>query len=520
MPLPINIHDLLRGKHVESERLEFKKGWNPRDVLHTICAFANDFHNLGGGYVIVGVAESQGRPILPPAGLPVESLDGIQKEILNLGFSKITPAYHPVVEPVVIDDRHVLVIWAPGGDGRPYKAVISLAKGEKEQAYFIRKASSTVRARGEEERELLSLAAKVPFDDRINQQARLEDLSRDLMREFLHEVGSNLATQATSLPLAELGRQMHIIGGPDEAPFPLNVGLLFFNPEPHRFFPATQIDVVWFPEGAGGDRFTEKTFRGPLHRMVREALDYVRRNYLNETIIKHPDRAESTHIENFPYAAVEEAIVNAIYHRSYEEREPVEVRISPQEFIVLSYPGPDRSIRLDQLRAGRAVSRRYRNRRIGEFLKELEFTEGRATGIPKIIRSMRDNGLPLPEFEFDADHSYFLVRLPAHPAAIKETESAKKEVSSPVVTISGTKSALSRHQVEILRKCEQESAIADLMNIAERSDRTKFRNQVLSPLLADGLIEMTIPGKPTSSKQRYRTTHKGGALLASLEQEK
>jgi predicted HTH transcriptional regulator len=36
------------------------------------------------------------------------------------------------------------------------------------------------------------------------------------------------------------------------------------------------------------------------------------------------DRAEATRVVNFPYAAVEEAVVNAIYHRSYEEREPVE----------------------------------------------------------------------------------------------------------------------------------------------------------------------------------------------------
>ena len=49
MPLPINIHELLRGKSVEWERLEFKEGWNPLGTLHTICAFANDFHNLGGG---------------------------------------------------------------------------------------------------------------------------------------------------------------------------------------------------------------------------------------------------------------------------------------------------------------------------------------------------------------------------------------------------------------------------------------------------------------------------------------
>ncbi len=47
MPLPLNIHDLLHGATVESERLELKAGWNPEDTLHTICAFANDFHNLG-----------------------------------------------------------------------------------------------------------------------------------------------------------------------------------------------------------------------------------------------------------------------------------------------------------------------------------------------------------------------------------------------------------------------------------------------------------------------------------------
>ena len=61
MSLPINIHDLLRGKPVEWERLEFKEGWNPEAVLHTLCAFANDIHNLGGGYVLIGIAEHDQR---------------------------------------------------------------------------------------------------------------------------------------------------------------------------------------------------------------------------------------------------------------------------------------------------------------------------------------------------------------------------------------------------------------------------------------------------------------------------
>jgi len=79
--------------------------------------------------------------------------------------------------------------------------------------------------------------------------------------------------------------------------------------------------------------------------------------------------------------------------------------------VIVNSPGPDRSVRLDQLRQGKAIPRRYRNRRIGDFLKELEITEGRSTGIPKILRAMKKNGSPPTEFEFDDDHSYFLVRL-------------------------------------------------------------------------------------------------------------
>lgn len=311
---------------------------------------------------------------------------------------------------------------------------------------------------------------------------------------------------------------MGVVGGPDEAPFPLNVGLMMFNREPHRFFPVMQIDVVWFPkEGPGGDKFTEKVFQGPLPRMTRDALDYIKRNFISETVIKHHGRAESTRVENFPYDAIEEAVVNAVYHRGYDVREPVEVRIAHDELVVLSYPGPDRSVRLEQLRAGRAQPRRYRNRRIGEFLKELEFTEGRSTGIPKIIRAMRENGSPPAEFEFDEEHSYFMVRLPVHPTALEVAESVTAKAAEQTNRQAGTKSALSRHQVQILRKCEVESPIGDLMNIAERADRTKFRNQVLSPLLAGGLLEMTIPDKRRSSKQAYRITQKGRQLLASLK---
>ena len=58
MALPINIEDLLNKRKIEGNRIEFKKGWNPVDIYHSLCAFANDFDNLGGGYVLVGCTET------------------------------------------------------------------------------------------------------------------------------------------------------------------------------------------------------------------------------------------------------------------------------------------------------------------------------------------------------------------------------------------------------------------------------------------------------------------------------
>ena len=431
-----------------------------------------------------------------------------------------------------VDGKTILVLYAPGGETRPYRTRASLSAGSRDWAYHIRKHSSTVRARGEDERELLGLAATVPFDDRYHQNASLDDLSFRLIQQHLQDVGSDLLLEVAELSMDVLGRRMNIVGGPSEALFPKNVGLLFFNDRPHEFFAATQIDVVWFPDGPGGDYFEEKEFRGPLAAILRDAVSYIARSFLKEAVVKHPDRPEADRFWNFPVAAIEETLGNAIYHRSYEEREPVEVRVTPEELLVLSYPGADRSIRMEDLQQGRAVSRRYRNRRIGEFLKELDLAEGRSTGVPKILRAMRNNGSPAPSFETDDDRTWFRVRLPVHPSfpadlggAIGEqdteqdnqlenneiavipphdtpqdTEQVTEQVGNLVLALTGE---MRRHELQ------------DLLRIAHRPH---FLETHLNPALKSGLIEMTLPDKPTSRNQRYRRTPAGEALARQLKE--
>ena len=107
MALPVNIDELINGQTVESERIEFKEGWNPEKILHSLCAFANDINNWGGGYFIIGIASKNGKPVLPPIGLNIEYIDAYQKKLIEL-CHKITPNYFPVSSLEKYQGKHIL----------------------------------------------------------------------------------------------------------------------------------------------------------------------------------------------------------------------------------------------------------------------------------------------------------------------------------------------------------------------------------------------------------------------------
>ena len=433
MGLPTSIETLLTGNVVEGARIEFKTSWMPEASLKTICAFANDIDNWGGGYIVLGVKEKNGRPALPVEGIPVSQVDEMMKDLLNK-CNLIQPRYLPVVAPIEYQEKTLIVIWAPGGDVRPYSSpdTFTYLKGKavasKERTFFIRKMASTVKPCQDELNELYSLSNKVPFDDRVNHQAEMTDLNINLIRQYLSAVGSGMVKDLDSRPLEKICEDMGICNTMPEYRKPKNVGLMFFSDEPERFFPYAQIDVVAFPKGLGGDEIDEQTFRGPLDQQLRDALRYISNNYIQRKIIKYPDRAEADHIYNYPYAALEEALANAVYHKAYDVREPIDDKIE-----IVSYPGPVYSVTREQLKDYRVSNRRYRNRRIGEFLKELHLTEGRNTGFKKILDAIKRNGSPLPEFETDKEHSYFISRIFVHPDFISGMEDDKKVDDTEVI---------------------------------------------------------------------------------------
>ena len=146
-----------------------------------------------------------------------------------------------------------------------------------------------------------------------------------------------------------------------------------------------------------------------------QTLSYLSTNVIKKQILKPKDREESDKFYNYPYQALEETVVNSLYHRDWTIREPVEITIEPDRISILNFSGPNHTIPMEAIREGKSLrSRRYRNRRLGEFLKELDLTEGRSTGVPTIQEKLADNGSPRATFETTEDRLTFLIHIPIH----------------------------------------------------------------------------------------------------------
>ena len=412
--LPVNLDNLINRRTIENHRIEFKATWNEETKVATVrstCAYANDLSNLNGGYIIIGIEEENGVPVFPLRGLDDLDLDLVQREIMGACRSGIKPDYLPIIFTEYYEDKALIVLWTPAGDNRPYEAPKRNRSG---YTYWVRSGSSSIEATGDLKRQLFENAAKIPFDDRRGLNGELSDISGELVRRHLRDIRSFLSE--TELSSEDLFDRLRLTVRTNSHKTPKNVALLFFTEEPTKFLESAYIEVVQFGDDSGGDLIEEKEFRGNLPDQIRICLNYMNSLGGGTIIEKSASTPESDRTVPYPYEAMREAIVNAVYHRGYDTlSDPVKIYLYPDRMEITSYPGPVPGIEPHHFKADSIPSLPARNRRIGEFLKELRLAERRGTGIPKIHRKMLENGSPNAEFDFDSDRSFFRVTLPVHP---------------------------------------------------------------------------------------------------------
>jgi ATP-dependent DNA helicase RecG len=250
-----------------------------------------------------------------------------------------------------------------------------------------------------------------------------------------------------------------------------------------KYLPGAQIELIRFhsADAEGSDDFTEKIFTGPIQKQVRDALSYIKAVVIEEKVVKHLNRAEADRFYNYPFSSLEEILVNAVFHKSYQIQEPVEIRVYVDCIKIINHPGPEKSINMDDLKAGRAIARRYRNRRIGEFLKEIDLSEKKSTGITKILRTLKANGSPPPEFETNDERDYLIVTIHKHEAFEKNeqvNEKVNEQVNEQVNRQETILAALIANPSITLKRLNEVTgiSIATLrreMNVLKKSNRIK-----------------------------------------------
>ncbi len=482
MAIPVNIEELVNSRVIESTRIEFKSDWNPNAVIHTICAFANDIDNVGGGYIVMGVEERDGSPVFPVKGIEQHKIDGILKELVGYCHC-IEPLYQPLVERVEYQGKDLIVVWVLGGYGRPYKASKDVFSERSNKLYYIRKFSSTVVASPNEEKELFYVSTDIPFDDRPNILADVSDLDIGLMRQHLKEIGSDLYEYSAKEDALTIAKDMQLISGPPESLKPLNVGILMFCERPEKYFRYARIEIVDIPDPTGTN-MVEKTFTGPIQRQLKDALAYLKNYVVKEAVVKNANKAEATRLVNYPYAAIEEILVNAVYHRSYQINEPITIRITQTGMEITSFPGFDRSISKQDIENRNIRARIYRNRRIGDFLKELHLIEGRNTGFPNAFKALKENGSDYPIFDMDEERAYLSVTIPVHPYFLPEINEKEKAYKGKILRSLGN----------------EKMSLNELAKAMGYKGITKKLSETVSGMLKEGRLENIIVGNMLKMK--------------------
>ena len=165
-----------------------------------------------------------------------------------------------------------------------------------------------------------------------------------------------------------------------------------------------------------------------------------------------------------------------------------------------------------------------RNALIADLLHRIEFIEKAGTGIKRIRDEVREQGCPEPEFEANG---FFTAIFRPNPQVRSRIEAQSKARLTGQVTghVAGEVTAQVPHKyrtstAQVALFCREPRSARELMAHLQLRHWKTFQANYLTPLIQAGLLEMTVPDKPRSSKQRYRLTRAGIEYLKTLKEKR
>ncbi len=413
----MNKIDLTELSKRESERVEWKENVaDVEDVIKTAVAFANDYSNLGGGYIICGARESKdehGFQILIQTGLTSNRLKEIEGKVLTDLRDKAFPSIVALTEEIpVTDEKRILVFIIPAtNDAHSYRA-----SGKDTSTYYVRIGRETREARNGILRELLVKKNQIEhWDKRINSNATIDDIDLLSLREYLKEMSlwdNNKALENYLSATESLSSFVPPLTGKESLSDilkPRNFSLLLFSKEPLKYFSGAYT-VVSIYKGLDRSEPTAERHQltGSIVEQARKAIQILN----TETYTAFDKKNNLPNQLKYPIRALQEAVINSLVHRDYEIDEPARITVFSDRIEIHSPGSLPRAIDKEKFVVGKA-NPFWRNQSLAYFFNKLQLAQAEGQGIPTIIRTMKEEGCPAPKFEIEIESVTCI--LPAHP---------------------------------------------------------------------------------------------------------
>jgi ATP-dependent DNA helicase RecG len=475
----------------EDLHTEYKEAHNqlPKSLFDTVCAFLN----TDGGRVYLGIADDG-----TITGVEAESVSRLKKEIAGISNNpqKLDPPYLLFPKEEQREGKSIVVLQVP------LSSQIHRHKGE----IYLRSEDGDYRVKGTHQlagllnRKLGIFPEQTPLPTFSSEdlQPELFDRARELMRarnqkhpwlplentELLHVAGLYAETSTPPAPVLTLAAV-----------------LLFGNDLAiQRAAPAYKFDCLLRRHNL--DRYDDRLMiRTNLIDAYDQMMGFVEK-HLNDPFYLEGDISISLRERIF-----REAISNIIAHRDYRNASPGRLIIY-QDRILLD--NPSTQYFHQPITPGNLTSH-PKNPSICKFMIQLGRFDELGSGvinIHKYLPAYADGAQPL----FEDTREGFRLTLPMNTLSKPADVQVAGQVAGQVTgQVTGQVATL------LMSVGERSWSRKELMDTLSLKGRDNFEKLYLAPALSTGLIERTLPNKPTSRLQKYRITSKGAALLKALK---
>jgi ATP-dependent DNA helicase RecG len=465
----------------ESQRIEWKESWRD-DHLRWVCGFAN----ADGGVLVIG-RNDKGRVVgIPNAARLLEELPNKIRDLLGIVVD---------VNLHTEADREYLEVVTPA-----FPSPISY-RGH----YYQRSGSTLQELKGAAlDRFLLGRYGRT-WDGSPMPGVKASDLSAAAFTRFRQLAARSGRLDAAALAESDTGLLDKL--KLTEGAYLKRAAVLLFHPDPLRFVTGAFVKIGFFRSPS--DLVYHDELIGDLFSQSQQSVDLLLTKYLKAAITY--DGLQR--IERFPVprSALREVVLNALLHRDYAVGAPIQIRVYEDRLVVWNPAVLPEGWTSETLRS-RHVSHPFNPEVAGVFFRAGE-VEAWGRGIERIFDACTGEGVPEPRLTYEANglslefafaETYLNLIAGDRHAATAVTDPVADPVTDPVDQV-------------ILALANGPAGPSAIQARVGLKHRPTFRANYLRPALEQGLITMTIPGKPSSRLQQYRLTHNGEAWLKALK---